>query len=144
MTQSYNAGGAEGPTGPRAAVGVRLVAFLVDLIILGVVQVILWMFLGKALAQLLGLVLDIAYFSYFESQPAGQTLGKQVMGIRVIDITTGGPIDMSRALVRSVVRIVSGAACVIGYVWAFFNKETQTWHDLAAQTVVVPVSDYPV
>lgn len=144
----YNIGGgaaaAGGPSGPRASIGLRFVALLIDGVILVVVQLVIRAIAGQAAAQILGAVIGIAYYAYFEGQPAGQTLGKRVMGIRVIDFNTGGSIDMGRAAIRSVVRLISGFVCAIGYIWALFNKENQTWHDLAAQTVVVPVSAYPV
>ena len=132
------------PSGPRANVGLRFVALLIDGAILVVIQLVLRVLVGQALSQLIGIVLGIAYYAYFEGQPAGQTPGKKVMNIRVIAFDTGGPIDSSRALIRSLVRLVSGFACAIGYIWALFNKENQTWHDLAARTVVVPTSAYPV
>lgn len=141
ITAGTPAGGA---SGPRAGVGLRFVALLIDGAILVVVQLVLGMLVGEALSQLLGVALGIAYYAYFEGQPAGQTLGKKAMNIRVIDFETGGSIDSSRALVRSLVRLASGLVCFIGYIWAFFNKEKQTWHDLAARTVVVPTSSYPV
>jgi uncharacterized RDD family membrane protein YckC len=143
----YNIGGtaaAGGASGPRAGIGNRFVAALIDGLLVGVVQFVLSLIIGRSLSQLLGLVLAVAYFAYFEGQPAGQTLGKRVMGIRTIDFNTGGSIDTSRAAIRGVVRVVSGLACGLGFIWALFNKEKQTWHDMAAQTVVVPVSAYPV
>ena len=42
----------------------------------------------------------IPYFVYFEGGPTGQTLGKRALGIRVIDLNTGGSIGYARALVR--------------------------------------------
>ena len=48
-----------------------------------------------------------------------------------------------RLLLVHYLREVSGFACAIGFIWALFNKEKQTWHDLAANTVVVPTSAYP-
>lgn len=132
------------PSGPRAGIGLRFVALFIDGVILLVVQLVFLLVLGQGIARLVGLVLGIAYYTYFESQPAGQTPGKKIMSIRVIDFETGGPIDSSRALIRSLVRMASGFVCLVGYIWAFFNKEKQTWHDLAARTVVVPTSAYPV
>lgn len=132
------------PSGPRAGVGLRFVALIIDIVVVAVVQFLLALVLGDALGQLLGIVVGLGYYIYFEGQPAGQTIGKKAMNIRVIDFETGGPIDTSRALIRTLVRIASGLVCLIGYIWAFFNKENQTWHDLAARTVVVPTSAYPV
>jgi uncharacterized RDD family membrane protein YckC len=33
--------------------------------------------------------------------------------------------------------IVSGAVIFIGYLWAFWDKNKQTWHDKVANTYVV-------
>ena len=132
------------PSGPRAGIGLRFVALIIDIVVVAVVQFLLTLVLGDALGQLLGVVVGLGYYVYFEGQPAGQTIGKKAMNIRVIDFETGGPIDTSRALIRTLVRIASGLVCLVGYIWAFFNKEKQTWHDLAARTVVVPTSAYPV
>ena len=137
-------GAAGGPSGPRASIGVRFVAALIDGVILGVATFVISKILGAGAGYGVGALLTIAYFAYFESQPAGQTIGKRAMNIRVIDFNTGGSLEMSKAVVRSIVRYISGAACGIGFIWALFNKENQGWHDLAAQTVVVPTSSYPV
>jgi uncharacterized RDD family membrane protein YckC len=144
MSDAYPAGATGGPSGPRASIGVRFVAALIDGVILLVGSLVLRIIVGPAGGFGLGAILTIAYFAYFEGQPAGQTIGKRTMGIRVIDFTNGGSLELSKAVVRSVVRYISGVACAIGFIWALFNKENQTWHDLAAQTVVVPTSDYPV
>ena len=143
MSNAYPAGG-EGASGPRAGIGVRFVAALIDGLIVGVATGVLAAILGTTAAYAVGALLSIAYFGYFEGQPAGQTIGKKAMSIRVIDFTNGGSLEQSKAIVRAVVRYISGAACAVGFIWALFNKEKQTWHDLAAQTVVVPTSSYPV
>ena len=144
MSNAYPAGAEGGATGPRAGIGVRFVAGLIDGLIVGVATVVLGIVLGTTGAYAVGALLSIAYFGYFEGQPAGQTIGKKAMSIRVIDFTNGASLEQSKAIVRAVVRYISGAACGIGFIWALFNKEKQTWHDLAAQTVVVPTSSYPV
>lgn len=144
MSNAMPAGNAGGPSGPRASIGIRFVAAIIDGVIVGVAVFVLSLILNTGAAYGLGALITIAYFAYFEGQPAGQTIGKRAMSIRVIDFTTGGSLEMSKAVVRSVVRYISGAACGIGFIWALFNKESQGWHDLAAQTVVVPTSVYPV
>ena len=141
MGEPFNAAG--GASGPRASIGVRFVAALIDGFILFVVTLILRAVIGFGAGTAVGVLIGIAYFAYFEGQPAGQTIGKKAMNIRVIDFTTGGSLDSSKALVRALVRQVSGIACAIGFIWALFNPERQTWHDLAATTVVVPTSVYP-
>jgi uncharacterized RDD family membrane protein YckC len=66
------------------------------------------------------------------------------MNIRVIDANTGGSIGYGRAAIRWLMKIVSGLACLIGYLWMLWDKEKQTWHDKVAGSYVVPTSAYPV
>jgi len=66
------------------------------------------------------------------------------MNIRVVDVDTGGRIDYGRALIRHLMSLVSGYACLIGYLWMLWDPEKQTWHDKVAGTYVVPTSAYPV
>jgi uncharacterized RDD family membrane protein YckC len=133
---------AQGPSGPRANFGRRLVAVLIDGILLSIVGGIL-----SAVNRNLGYVdtlLSLAYFTYLEGSPSGQTLGKKAMGIRVIDFAGGGSIGYGRAFIRWIGRIVSAIACLLGYFWMLWDKEKQTWHDKFANAVVVPESAYPV
>jgi uncharacterized RDD family membrane protein YckC len=131
-------------SGPRAGGGRRIGAFLIDTVVAGVPFSLLATKLPAAVGTVLGAAVWMAYFALLESRPAGQTLGKRLFGIRVIVFTDGGPLDLPRAALRAAVRFVGSAALGIGYLVAFFDREKQAWHDVAAQTVVVPVSDYPV
>ena len=135
--------GTTGPSGPRASFGQRLGAYLIDVILIAIALGILTLAL-KTTGYFIGIAIGLAYFIYFEGSPSGQTLGKRVLGIRVIDYATGGPLGYGKAFLRYIGRIVSGAVCVLGYLWMLWDKEKQTWHDKIAGTVVVPVSDYPV
>src|SRR4051812_17231165 len=81
------AGGGK-PSGPRANFGQRLVAVLIDVGMLVAISVVLNAALksvGGAIAQIIGL----GYYIYFEGSPSGQTIGKKVMGIRVVRMADG-------------------------------------------------------
>jgi uncharacterized RDD family membrane protein YckC len=132
-----------GPSGPRADFVQRLLAALIDGVIVGIPFAILYLAL-HAFGYLIGVLGAIAYGIYFEAGPAGQTVGKRAMGIRVIRLDTGGPLGWGPAAIRYVVRsLISGLLCGLGYWWMLWDKERQTWHDKAAGTIVVPVSAYP-
>jgi uncharacterized RDD family membrane protein YckC len=133
-----------GPSGPRASFGRRFVAYLIDVILLGVIGGILVAIFDTTLGYSLQLLLGLAYFTYLEGGAKGQTLGKMALGIRVIDFSSGGPIGYGRGAIRYLGRIVSGIVCLLGYLWMLWDKEKQTWHDKIATTVVVPVANYPV
>lgn len=143
MAEFTTPGARVGASGPRATFGARLVAFLIDTIAVGIVSLLLRALLGTA-GSGLGIIAGLAYYAYFEGSPSGQTPGKRAMNIRVIDYLTGGPIDVGRALIRYLARILSGLAFLLGYFWMLWDPEKQTWHDKLANTVVVPTSDYPV
>ena len=136
---------ADGPSGPRASFGRRLVALLVDWIVLSVVSIVFYVALkDNAAAQGLEFLLALLYFGYFEGSGSGQTIGKRALGIRVVDFNSGGPIGFGRGLLRYLARILSTIVCLLGYFWMLWDKEKQCWHDKLVTTVVVPVQYYPV
>ena len=112
--------------------------------LIGAVQLVLYGIIGQSAAQGLGTLIGLGYYIYLEGSPSGQTVGKRVLNIRVIDFQTGGSIGYGKALLRYVGRILSAIPCLLGYFWMLWDKEKQTWHDKIAGSVVVPTSDYPV
>ena len=140
---AYQPPAGDGPSGPRASFGRRLVAAIIDGILLGIVGAIFYA-ISRTLGYVIQLLLTIAYLTYLEGSPSGQTVGKKAMGIRVIDFRTGGSIGYGRAFIRWIGRYVSAIACLLGYFWMLWDKEKQTWHDKFANDVVVPESAYPV
>jgi uncharacterized RDD family membrane protein YckC len=117
---------------------------LIDGILIGVIGFVIRLGIGQTAGSLISLALGIGYFGYLEGSASGQTIGKRIVGIRVIDFASGGPIGFGRAVIRYFGRIVSLIACLLGYFWMLWDKERQTWHDKFANDVVVPVSSYPV
>jgi uncharacterized RDD family membrane protein YckC len=141
--QSYPSGGGDGPSGPRASFGRRLVAAIVDGIILAIPNGIIQAMTDQTTASGVSLAIGLAYFTYFEGSANGQTLGKMALGIRVIDFAGGGSIGYGRAFIRWIARFLSALPILLGYFWMLWDKEKQTWHDKLANAVVVPVSAYP-
>jgi uncharacterized RDD family membrane protein YckC len=131
------------PSGPRAGFGRRLVAYLIDGILVGIVAGAVEV-ANRPIGGVVALALGIAYWGYLEGSPSGQTIGKRAMGIRVIDFRTGGPIGFGRAVLRYFAKILSSIPCLLGYFWMLWDGERQTWHDKIASDVVVPTDAYPV
>ena len=123
----------------RAGFWIRFAAAFVDGLIYGLPIAIVAAVLGlpNVAQQLLSVLVGGAYFVLQESGPTGQTIGKKLCGIRVVDQHTGGTIDQSKAITRYVVSIASGLACLLGYLWMLWDGDKQTWHDKASQTYVV-------
>jgi uncharacterized RDD family membrane protein YckC len=135
---------AAGPSGPRAGFWQRFGAAFIDGLILGVPLNIVILVINPAVGYALYILAAIAYFTYFEGGPTGQTIGKKALGIRVIDLATGGPLGNTRGFIRYIGRYVSSIVVLLGYLWMLWDPEKQTWHDKMAGSVVVPVATYPV
>ena len=108
-----------------AGVGSRFLAWFVDVLCMGVLIFAgNWLFIaydialqgfGQALATLWVFVVQWGYFIIFEWQWQGQTPGKRVVGIRVIQ-WRGTAITFPQSAVRNLVRAGSGDR---GYVASF-------------------------
>lgn len=122
-------------TDQRASFATRFLAALFDGLILFVANFVL-VILGL---RLVGFVLSLAYYTYFEGGESGQTIGKRAMNIRVADSATGASIGYGRGAIRWVGRILSALPLGLGYFWMLWDDNSQTWHDKLAACVVVPV-----
>lgn len=87
-------------------------------------------------AMLAVTVIQLLYFSLFESSKFQGTLGKMAMGIKVVD-ANGDRLSVGKAFVRSIGRIISGMILYIGYLMAAFTEKKQALHDMMANTLVV-------
>lgn len=81
-----------------------------------------------------GVALAVGYFALLHGA-AGQTIGKWVMGLRVVS-DREAPIGYRRALIRSAGYLLS-AFFLLGFLWVLLNRERRAWHDLLAGTWVV-------
>jgi uncharacterized RDD family membrane protein YckC len=139
--QAYGASG----TGPgadtsRASFGQRLVAALLDGLLVGIVVSILTG--AGEVGSGLGLLIGFVYYGYFEGGPAGQTVGKRVMNIRVIR-DGGGELGWGTALIRHLCRALSAIPCLLGYFWMLWDPDKRTWHDKLSTTTVVTTAAHP-
>jgi uncharacterized RDD family membrane protein YckC len=134
---------AKGPSGPRAGFWKRFGAILVDGLVIWLVSGIVAV-IDRDLYNLIVPPGIIAYYSLLEGGLRGQTVGKRLFGLRVIDLARGGPIGYARGFVRTIGRLLSLIVFGLGYLWMLWDGEKQTWHDKFAGSIVVPTSAYPV
>lgn len=118
----------------------RLAASIIDSIVLGIVTYVLEAVVSQTFGVVLGFVVSAAYFTWFHGR-TGQTPGDAALGVRVVDLrdNVGAPIGYSRAFLRWLVSIFSGAVIVLGYLWMLWDGRKQTWHDKAAGSLPVHV-----
>jgi uncharacterized RDD family membrane protein YckC len=156
-------------TGPAPGVrfaphGPRLVAYIVDVIIVGVV-VTLISIIGLAVffaglsgdlndpdtLQLSGVsvaalvfiamvafVVSLGYFPWFWARN-GQTPGMMFFHLRVVRDRDGGPISGGQAIMRLIGLWVSQAVFYLGYIWILIDSRRRGWQDLIAGTIVIEV-----
>jgi uncharacterized RDD family membrane protein YckC len=120
----------------------RFFSALIDGILLAIVQTILRTLIGEVSGVGLGLLIDLAYFTYFHGS-TGQTPGDMALSIKVVDLRdgTGLPIGYGRAFIRWLGSILSAIPLFLGYFWMLWDREKQTWHDKIAGSVVVDLND---
>jgi uncharacterized RDD family membrane protein YckC len=140
---SYSSYGAPAPAGAGqiASMGKRFGAYLIDVIILAVVDIIIGLIFGTnapGARFLIQLVIAFGYFGYLIGVQQ-QTVGMRALGIKVVDANSGGQIGFGRGLLRYLVQFLTGLLCLVGYFSPFFDrtKRNQGWHDKAASDFVV-------
>jgi len=127
----------------------RLLAWLVDgLIILAALQLTLGLLsrlgllqidLGGALYYLLSFTITVAYSMTLEWFGRGQTIGKRVLRLRVMD-RGGFRLQFSQVALRNLLRIVDlmpPTIYLVGGVVSLFSRYGQRLGDIAANTIVV-------
>jgi uncharacterized RDD family membrane protein YckC len=131
---------------------IRLVAYLIDTLILGMVQFAIALALGLAgdaltdngngeltmalVGGLCGMVVGVTYAVFFTGYN-GQTPGKMALRIQVIR-SDGTPMSYGRAFLREVIgKLASGIILGIGYLMAGFDRQKQGLHDKIAGTYVI-------
>lgn len=68
----------------------------------------------------------------------GQTVGRRMARIRVVDQYTLQPIGFGRAFGRSCFAyFISSAIVYLGYLWMLWDSEKQTWHDKVVGSIVI-------
>lgn len=68
----------------------------------------------------------------------GQTVGKKVLGITLVDERTGQPIGALMCFVRDIVHVLDGFF-YLGYLWPLWDPKRQTFADKILNTIVVRV-----
>jgi uncharacterized RDD family membrane protein YckC len=116
---------------PRAGFWVRMVALLLDVILLGIVMSLLHPLFHMHL-------LLLAIYGAVMWKLRGSTVGGIVFDLRVVRLD-GRPMDWETAIIRALSCFLSLAVAGLGFFWIAFDDAHQGWHDKIAGTVVVRV-----
>lgn len=103
-------------------------------------------FMGRMLAAqgalaLMTIAIGAAYFIYFHGS-SGQTIGKKLMAIKVVDIDSGNTIDYSKAFMRWLIPglgawVSCGLLPLLDGLWPLWDPKRQALHDKLASTLVI-------
>lgn len=127
-----------------------MLATLIDagLIIGGLIVVlIVAAILGHVASALGALIVVLGYLAAFafgilqivRQGNTGQTIGKEIIGIKVLKEETGQPIGAGISIVRQIVHALDSALCYVGYLFPLWDAKRQTFADKIMGTVVVAV-----
>jgi len=125
----------------------RALAWIVDLAAIGVLtkgteRVCEWLAhanpdWASSLAVILYFVISVGYGIALEWRWRGQTLGKRVVGLRVVD-AQGFRLQLSQVVLRNLLRLVDilPLAYLVGGISSFSSRKCQRLGDLVAGTIV--------
>ncbi len=127
---------------------IRVLAFLIDSIVIGLIVSVLSM--GQPIPKTgtewtdavnwhnsWETLVSLAYFTIcWSSVTGGRTLAMRALGLRVVG-RDGKPIGLGNAVVRWIGIIISAAVLLLGLIWVAFDSRKQGWHDKIAGTFVI-------
>ncbi|TXK80997.1 RDD family protein [Paenibacillus sp. N3.4] len=139
-----------------AGIGSRAIAHLLDTLLLFIFNVILFLFalvvsrlyVGNwlpemadyliAIAIILFVLLNLGYFICTEAYMGGQTPGKKMMGLRVLQ-NNGQSATLLSILIRNLFRLLDmlPSAYFLGAVFIFFSARDKRVGDMVAGTIVI-------
>jgi uncharacterized RDD family membrane protein YckC len=131
-----------------AGLGVRSLAFLLDLIFLGfLVGVIEILVYGEA-SPVFGLtdstwglfglyfIVFVLYFGWTESSRSQASIGKLIMDLKVVN-ASGNRISFFTSVYRYLLTLVCTISLGLGFIPALTNTHKTGWHDKVSKTFVV-------
>ncbi len=118
-----------------SSMGWRFLAWLIDTALITIVAAGLGLGLSPTLAVVVILVAPL-YFLVGEASPWQATVGKRLLGIRVVD-NDGNRLSLPHALGRTAARCVAAAPSFLGYAVAVMTPEHLAVHDLMSGTLVI-------
>ena len=133
-----------------ASFAARLAAFSIDFMLMDIAWFILsriysaglFSGLNDTMAIILVILIPYLYPLVSETVASGQTLGKKLLHVRVVDLEGGGPKISAFILRWLILPLDVFGSAGIGPLCVFFTKHQQRLGDLVAGTWVVRTQEY--
>ncbi len=128
-----------------AGLGLRMIAILIDLIVLSSIMLIIDSFMysfisislySNIIRILIAMIVWVVYNGIFESSVLQATLGKKMLNLKVIDLY-GNKISFIRATFRCICTIISILPIGLGIWYITTDVKKRSWHDLIAGSYVI-------
>ena len=156
---TWQAAPVEAAPGPMPGVGFaphvgRLIAYIIDAFIIGIVVTVVAVILTPILIAgadsdntgalaatvflytFVVLLVSVSYFPFFWAR-GGQTPGMGMFKLRVVRDFDGGRIGGATAVIRLIGLWISFIVFYLGIIWILVDKRRRGWQDLMAGTVVI-------
>lgn len=145
----------ENVTAEYAGFWVRLFAYLIDMVVIGLplllVRLILWLitlgvdgtiFTKNILFQynITDIILYLLYSCYFIACTylTGTTVGKRLLNLKVVSAEEEEKLELFHVIYRETIgRFLNGILCNLGYILVGLDKEKRGIHDILCDTRVV-------
>lgn len=131
----------------------RLLAYLIDYILLALLLVLIGVFIGlvlrftggtinwkssenKLTLRLVSILIFMIYNASFEATTMQGSIGKTICKLKVVN-AKGERIRFTNALGRNTAKLLSSLVVGMGFLNIFFDSKRQGWHDQLAKTYVI-------
>jgi uncharacterized RDD family membrane protein YckC len=126
-----------------APFGARAVAWIIDAIPHAMVPYVLARITGSIAIGIAAFLVTGIVWSILPEARSGASVGKRLIGIRLVNTRRDGPMGLGRSALRWLVKYAVGGVLPVSYLWYFRDPHRRTWHDLAAGSVVSVARDRP-
>ncbi|SDT02553.1 RDD family protein [Actinopolymorpha singaporensis] len=75
----------------------------------------------------------------FRQGRTGQSIGKQVLNIKLVRESDGQPLGPGTTFVRALAHILDALPCYVGFLWPLWDKKRQTFADKVMSSLVIKV-----
>ncbi|MGD9986039.1 RDD family protein [Pseudonocardia sp.] len=140
---------------PYAPWGVRVGSYLIDALVPAAVAVVGSLLMIPAIARgdgsglgpmmIIMVVVYLAVFGFvlwnscYRQGTTGQSIGKKVVGTKLVRVRDGQSIGFGMAFVRQLAHVLDSIPFYLGYLWPLWDERRQTFADKVCDTVVVRV-----
>jgi uncharacterized RDD family membrane protein YckC len=133
----YGQGYGAAPTAQYAGWGQRVGSACIDYVIPGIIASSFRLVSTPLYALLSLATLAWAIYNSYQGGSTGQSVGKKLLGIRLVRANDGQVIGGGLGIGRYFLHILDALPCLIGYLWPLWDAKKQTFADKIVGSIVI-------